>query len=62
MDPDLRPPAGQDSVANSRRNRKDAEGACDAGPDLRPPAGQESVARAYDERAAEYREVAGTWD
>jgi len=28
-------------------------------PDLRPPAGQDPVARAYDERAAEYREVAG---
>lgn len=27
--------------------------------DLRPPAGQDPVARAYDERAAEYREVAG---
>ncbi|MEZ7755897.1 class I SAM-dependent methyltransferase [Microbacterium paraoxydans] len=28
-------------------------------PDLRPSAGQDPVARAYDERAAEYREVAG---
>ncbi|WP_292790065.1 MULTISPECIES: class I SAM-dependent DNA methyltransferase [unclassified Microbacterium] len=28
-------------------------------PDLRPAAGQDSVARAYDARAAEYREVAG---
>lgn len=46
-------------VADPHPGRRDSGEACDAGPDLRLPAGQESVARAYDERAAEYLEVAG---
>ena len=46
-------------VADPHPGRRDSGEACDAGPDLRLPADGESVARAYDERAAEYLEVAG---
>lgn len=47
------------AAADSHPGRRGAGESSETAADPRPPAGQDSVACAYDERAAEYRELAG---